>query len=81
LANHIGEFILGILGTAFFTLLWKRLDTLDRDIRDVRSELHRAVATLEKDIQDLRNQITHFVDVHLNHEGRISTVEERTKKL
>jgi hypothetical protein len=36
-------------------------------------------AILRQDIGDLRGQIQHLIDLHFNHEGRIATVEERTK--
>jgi hypothetical protein len=36
-------------------------------------------AILRQDIGDLRGQIQHLIDLHINHESRISAVEERTK--
>ena len=33
--SHTGEIILGLLGTAFFTLLWKRLDRIDARLEKV----------------------------------------------
>jgi hypothetical protein len=33
--SHAGEVILGLLGTAFFTLLWRRLDRIDARLEKV----------------------------------------------
>jgi hypothetical protein len=34
---------------------------------------------IDSDFVDLKNQIQHFIDLHINHEGRLAAVEERTK--
>jgi hypothetical protein len=36
--------------------------------------------TVREDLQDIRSQIQHLIDLHINHEGRLATLEERTKK-
>ena len=36
---------------------------------------------VDAELVDVKSQIQHLVDLHINHEGRIATVEERTKKL
>ena len=33
--SHAGEVVLGLLGTAFFTLLWRRLDRIDARLEKV----------------------------------------------
>jgi hypothetical protein len=38
-------------------------------------------AQMRTDFSDVKNQITHLVDLHIHQEGRLSSVEERTKKL
>jgi hypothetical protein len=35
-------------------------------------------ATMDKKFDDLNAQVRHFIDLHLGHESRISTLEERT---
>jgi hypothetical protein len=34
---------------------------------------------IDSDLSDIKNLIQHFVDRQIVHEGRIATVEERTK--
>jgi hypothetical protein len=50
---------------------------------NIRSETKAAFGDLRGqmrvDFSDVKGQIQHLVDLHINHEGRISKVEERTK--
>ena len=34
----------------------------------------------DADLADLKSQTQHFIDLHIGHEGRLATVEERTKQ-
>jgi signal transduction histidine kinase len=43
------------------------------------SNMNSLRTELRADMADLRNFMNHFVDRHITHEGRIATVEERTK--
>jgi hypothetical protein len=51
---------------------------------DIRAEFRNDVTDLRNDtrsgLSDVSGQIQHLVDLHINHEGRIAGVEERTKK-
>jgi hypothetical protein len=33
--SHAGEVVLGLLGSAFFTLLWRRLDKIDTRLEKI----------------------------------------------
>ena len=37
-------------------------------------------AVLREDLSDIKGQMRYLIDLHINHEGRLATVEERTKK-
>lgn len=41
-------------------------------VNGLRSEMHSNFA-------DLKGQLSHLIDLHINHAERIATVEERTK--
>jgi hypothetical protein len=51
----------------------KRLDQMEKSI-------HARFRHVDADFVDLKSQIQHFIDLHINHEGRIAAVEERTKR-
>jgi hypothetical protein len=40
---------------------------------------NRRFDALEKQVADVKTFLQHFIDLHINHEGRISKLEERTK--
>lgn len=44
--SHTGEVILGLLGTAFFTLLWRRLDSIDKRLERMETRLEKVGDTV-----------------------------------
>jgi hypothetical protein len=51
----------------------RRHDRTDADLADLKSWIRIELA-------DLKGLTQHFIDLHIGHEGRLSTVEERTKQ-
>jgi hypothetical protein len=41
---------------------------------------NKRLDSLEKKVDDLNGFVRHFIDLHLGHESRISTLEERIRK-
>jgi len=39
MSSHTGEIILGLLGTAFFTLIWRRLDAIDKRMGTIETDM------------------------------------------
>ena len=54
---------------------------LKADIRNLKTDAAKMETSLKADISDLKGLVQHFIDLHIGHESRISTVEEKTKKL
>jgi hypothetical protein len=48
--NHTAELVvvLGVLGTAFFTLLWRRLDSIDKTLVVVQADLKQFYGAEQK---------------------------------
>jgi len=72
--------LIAILGTWLSLLNIAKSD--NRSLRsDLKSDMAELKADLKADISDLKSLVQHFIDLHIDHERRISTVEEKTKKL
>jgi hypothetical protein len=68
MSSHTGEIILGLLGSAFFVLLWRRLDAIDRRIDKIETRLE----LIQKDMRE-------FYGVTQKLEGRIDEISHRVK--
>lgn len=46
--SHTGEIILGLLGTAFFTLLWRRMDRIDSRLERIGDTLYELKGRMDE---------------------------------
>lgn len=51
--SHAGEIILGCLITGFFTLLWRRLDSIDRRLDRIEGRLQQ----LGDDVHEVKGRM------------------------
>lgn len=58
--SHIGEIILGVLMSAFFALLWRRLDSIDRRLDLIQKDQREFYGTTQK-LEGRVDEISHRV--------------------
>lgn len=73
--NHFGEIVLGLIGTSFFTLLWKRLDSIDLRFVEIRADI-RDVGTRVERIQTDLSSFNRELGVH---DRRLDEIQGKTK--
>jgi tetrahydromethanopterin S-methyltransferase subunit G len=58
--NQIGFWILGVLSTAFFTLLWRRLDTIEKKVDAVDTKLSGRIDSIDAKLNQLTGDFREF---------------------
>lgn len=60
MSSYIGTIILGALITGFFTLLWRRLDSIDKTLVVIQTDLKQFYGDLKK-LEGRMDEISHRV--------------------
>lgn len=62
--SHLGELILGILASAFFTLIWRRLDFIDGRIASFQTEVNGRIGETNGRIATFQAEVNgHFATI------------------
>lgn len=67
--SHVGEIILGLLGSGFFTLLWRRLDKVDARLDQIDKEAESRFIRVEGRLQQIG-------DVVMEVKGRMDEISK-----
>jgi hypothetical protein len=77
--NHIGEIILGVLVSAFFTLLWLRFNDVDKKIDRMDDRTDKRLAAIDNRLDLIQKDQTQFYGITQKLEGRVDEISSRVK--
>ncbi len=75
MSSHIDAIVLGLLGSAFFTLLWWKFDSIDRRLDSIDRRMDKIDVTTGL----IQKDMTQFYGVTQKLEGRVDEISHRVK--
>jgi hypothetical protein len=79
--NHLDSIALGLLASAFFTLIWRRMDSTDKLVASMvtKDEFNRAIDRIDKTLVVIQADMKQFYKDSGEIKGRVDEISHRIK--
>jgi hypothetical protein len=79
--NHVGEIILGLLGSSLFTLLWLKLGTSERRLERIETTMVTKddLGRIDKTLMVIQGDLKQFYKDSGEIKGRVDELSRRVK--